>query len=412
MTALHTLPDISGHLAAAHDAYRRWLGDDYDLTALDCVLATAAAERLDGDPAWLLVVSGSGAAKTETISPLRAAGAVEVSHISGEAALLSGTSSRERAEHATGGLLRQIGERGLLVIKDVTSILSMNRDTRAAVLAALREIYDGHWTRYVGTDGGQTLSWRGRLVVIGAVTTAWDRAHQVISTMGDRFVLVRIDSGTNRLAAGRQALGNVGAEQAMRAELGDVVARLLASVDPSADVNLTDDEQDILLALADVVTRARTAVDRDRSGTPDFVHAFEMPTRFAKQLAQIARGCLALGMTRQRALDVAVRAAGDTMPPLRRLVLGDILEHPMSRTIDVAKRVRKPWQTINRVLQELHLLELLAAEYEPWGNGERELYSLAESVDEHSVRALTAGSFTRNVRRGWEPSSPEMSGGV
>ena len=107
---------------------------------------------------------------------------VIVSTISGEAALLSGTPAKRRAKNATGGLLRQVGASGTLVVKDFTSILSMNRDTRAMVLAALREIYDGYWTRNVGTDGGFTLTWRGRLIVIGAVTTAWDRAYEVVST--------------------------------------------------------------------------------------------------------------------------------------------------------------------------------------------------------------------------------------
>src|SRR5690606_9997833 len=391
---------ISGHLAAAHDAYRRWFGDDYDLTALDCVLAAAAAERLDGDPAWLLVVSGSGAAKTETITPLAAAGAVVVSSINGEAALLSGTSARERAQDATGGLLRRIGERGLLVIKDVTSILSMNRDTRATVLAALREIYDGHWTCHVGTDGGQTLSWRGRLVVIGAVTTVWDRHYQVVSTMGDRFVLVRIASDENRRAAGRQALRNVSREAAMRAEHADVVGRLLASVDPSTDVDLTDDEMDTLLDLADVVTRARTPVERDRSGAPLFAHALEMPTRFAKQLAQIARGGLALGMPRERAMDVAVRAAGDTMPPVRRDVLGAIVDHPMSRIADVARRANVPRSSVRRTLDDLHLLGFLDVEEDPTGAGDACLYSLAEGIDDQAVRTLVTAEADRRCQEG------------
>ena len=118
-----------------------------------------------------------------------------------------GPAKRDRSADATGGLLRKIGPHGLLVIKDFTSILSMNRDTRALVLAALREIYDGHWSRNVGTDGGQTLTWRGRVVVIGAVTTAWDSAYQVVSTMGDRFVLVRLSSGQHRRAAGKAGHG-------------------------------------------------------------------------------------------------------------------------------------------------------------------------------------------------------------
>jgi hypothetical protein len=60
-----------------------------------------------------------------------------------EAALLSGTSARERAKNATGGLLRQIGDFGILLAKDFTSVLSQNRDTAKQAMAALREVYDG-----------------------------------------------------------------------------------------------------------------------------------------------------------------------------------------------------------------------------------------------------------------------------
>ena len=138
-----------------------------------------AVEKFDDgcDPLWLLIISGSGNAKTETVQALDGVGAIVTSSITGEAALLSATPKRERAKDATGGLLRKIGDRGVLVIKDVTSILSMNSDARAKVLAALREIYDGRWYREVGAEGGRTLEWRGRLVVVGAVTTAWDTDH-------------------------------------------------------------------------------------------------------------------------------------------------------------------------------------------------------------------------------------------
>jgi hypothetical protein len=56
------------------------------------VLAAAAVERLDGDPLWLLVISGSGNAKTETLQALAGTGAVLTSSVASEGALLSGTS--------------------------------------------------------------------------------------------------------------------------------------------------------------------------------------------------------------------------------------------------------------------------------------------------------------------------------
>lgn len=391
-----TPSDIPGELRRVRDAYLRWFGPDYDTGALDCVLCAAAAERLSGDPPWLLIVGGSGAAKTETIMPLAGVGATIISTINGEAALLSGTSKKERHKAATGGLLRQVGDRGILVIKDFTSILSMNRDTRALVLAALREIYDGRWSRNVGTDGGMTMTWSGRLVIIGAVTTAWDSAHQVIATMGDRFVLVRLTSGADeRRAAGRQAMLNVGSEQAMREELADRVAKLLKGATTSVP-DLDDAAVAELLDVADVVTRCRTAVERDWQGNPAFAHALEMPTRFAKQLVGLVRGGISIGMSPAWAMQTALRSARDSMPPLRVRVLGDVARHKWSTTSDVVKRLQLPRTTVDRTLQELHLLELLQVDEVPYGDGRsRWIYALAPTTDADTVLRLT-----RNVTRG------------
>ncbi len=373
-------------LSAAHALFRRWLGSDYDLDVLDAVLAVAAVERLEGDPAWLLVVSGSGAAKTETVAPLAAAGAHVTSTISSEGALLSGTSQKERVKAATGGLLRKIGESGVLVIKDVTSILSMNRDSRASVLAALREVYDGKWERNLGSDGGQSLTWLGRLVVIGAVTTAWDRAHQVIASMGDRFLLIRMDSTRGRLTSGRQAIGNTGGEVEMRTELGDTVAGVLAGVDAEASFVLSEAEAERILALANVVTLARTGVEHDYRGDVIDAHAPEMPTRFAKQLTQVMRGGLALGMDRDHIGRIVTRIAADSIPPLRLAVLLDLMRHDEATTTDVRKRIDKPRATVDRTLQALHMLGLVTVSEEEMGERTVWRYSLAQAVDVEALR--------------------------
>ncbi len=377
-------------LDEAHQVFRGWLGEDYDLDALDVVLAAAAVERLDGDPLWLLLISGSGNAKTETVQALSHE-AIITSTVSSVGALLSATPKKEHTSGATGGLLRKIGNRGVLVIKDVTSILSMGREQRAEVLAALREVYDGSWHRNVGTDGGRTLSWSGRIVCIGAVTTAWDKAHSVIAAMGDRFVLLRMDSTKGRRAAGRQAIGNTGAEEAMRAELADVAAGVLAGMATEVEP-VTEAESERLLDAADLVTLARTAVEYDYRGDVIDAHAPEMPTRFAKQLAQVVRGAVALGVSRERALHLAIRCARDSMPPLRLQILDDLAEHPNSTTNDVRKRLQLPRNTVDRQLQALHLLGVLVCdEDETYGrDGKRVrtrwLYSIAEGIDPDAIR--------------------------
>ncbi len=386
--------DISAHFASTHAAFEKWLGASYDLQVLDAVLAATAAVEFPGDPPWLLLVGGSGAAKTETLNPLSGAGAVVVSTITGEAALLSGTPKKERAADANGGLLRKVGPSGLLAIKDVTSILSMNRDTRSQVLAALREIYDGHWNCDVGSEGGRRLEWKGRLVIVGAVTTAWDQAHAVITSMGDRFVLIRVDSSENRREAGLQALRNVDREPEIRAELADHVGRLIKAGVGRAD-DLLETEMLAVLDRADLVTRARTGVERDYAGNVICAHAPEMPTRFAKQLAQLMRGGLAISMNPADAFEMTLRCAADSVPPLRLAILGDVAAHPLSATSAVGQRLQLPRRTVDRVLQELHLLGLLRIDELPRGDSVRWLYSLDGSVDREVLRSLT--EVRRNV---------------
>lgn len=58
--------------------------------------------------AWALVFG-------PPVQCLQAAGALATSTITSDAALLSGTSRKEVAKDATGGLLRRIGDRGVLV---------------------------------------------------------------------------------------------------------------------------------------------------------------------------------------------------------------------------------------------------------------------------------------------------------
>jgi hypothetical protein len=53
-------------LLAVHKVFQKWLGEKYDIATINAVLAAAAAEQLLGDPAWLMIISGPGNAKTET----------------------------------------------------------------------------------------------------------------------------------------------------------------------------------------------------------------------------------------------------------------------------------------------------------------------------------------------------------
>ncbi|WP_425308243.1 hypothetical protein AADG42_05620 [Ammonicoccus fulvus] len=306
---------------------------------------------------------------------------------------MSATAKQDQAEDATGGLLRRIGS-GTLVVKDFTSILSMSRETRGQVLGALREVFDGSWTREVGVDGGRSLEWSGRITVVGAVTTAWDTHHSVVAAMGDRFLLCRVDSHAGRRAAGRQAISNTGREQAMHAELGEAVATVLAGMDTTAP-ELTDAEAEQLLAAADLVTLARTAVERDRNGNVTDAHAPEAPTRFGKMLGQVVRGGVAIGLERGDAMRLAIRCARDSVPPMRLAILDDVAAHPGASTADVRRRLQKPRASVDRELQALTMLGVLICdETEIMHAGRPAIrwhYTIAEHVDPAAIRPRGTG---------------------
>jgi DNA-binding transcriptional ArsR family regulator len=132
-----------------------------------------------------------------------------------------------------------------------------------------------------------------------------------------------------------------------------------------------------------------------------------MPTRFAKQLSQIVRGCVAVGMSRKRALALAIRCARDSIPPLRLEILLDVAKHPDSRPGDVRERINKPWRTTKREMEALNMLGLLRCEGEKSGGydtDEKERtvwrYRLADGFDRATLLA-TASADEPPTRPGW-----------
>ena len=199
-----------------------------DHTPVLAVLGTIAANYLPGDPVWLALIAPPSSAKTEILNATAGLPHVVRAATVTPAGLLSGTPKKQQAKGAKGGLLQQIGDFGILAFKDFGSILSMHPEAKAETLAALREVYDGSWTRHLGSDGGRTLHWEGKVGLITAATGVIDSHYAVIGAMGDRFLFCRL-APTQGRAQFNRALDHVGdATKRMRAELAEAVARLFA----------------------------------------------------------------------------------------------------------------------------------------------------------------------------------------
>ena len=369
-------PSTPRTLADVEATFMHWIRDADPVPTRATLAAYVANQKLGGDPVWLMLVGGSGVGKTERIGPLGAMPDVVLeSSITGPAALLSGTGKKERAKDATGGVLRKLpAGGGVLLLKDFTSIIDMHRDSRAEVLAALREIYDGRWDRSVGAEGGRTLTWTGHLGLIAGCTTAIDSAHSVMSVMGTRFMLVRLQG--DRDIAG-SAFDHVGEERTMREALRAAVRGLLDHL-PGAPYDKAEIREPIL-ALAKLVALARSPVDRDSQGEIRLVLDAEAPTRIVKMLAQFWRACGLLGLAKTAAWELVARVGFDSIPKLRRSILDCLTTAAVPpNTTQIAEAVDHPSRTTRRALEDLAAHRVIARL--PGGEGKADRWTLTEQV--------------------------------
>jgi hypothetical protein len=137
-----------------------------------------------------------------------------------------------------------------------------------------------------------------------------------------------------------------------------------------------------------------------------------MPTRFMKQMVQLVRGAVAIGMDRRCALRLAIRCARDSMPPLRLAIVEDLTEHPASTPTEVRRRLDKPRATIDRQLQSLHILGVAALDETEREDGKTTWrYSIADGINPNALSSPEMSppqKGTQTVTRFVSPSPQEL----
>jgi Bifunctional DNA primase/polymerase, N-terminal len=351
--------------------FRRWLLFN-DTTPILAVLGAVAGNYLPGDPVWLGIIGPPSSAKTEILNSTSMLPDLVQAATLTPAGLLSGTPRKQRAAGARGGLLQQLGAFGILAIKDFSSILSMHPETKAELLAALREIYDGAWTRHIGTDGGRTLSWKGKLGVVFAGTGIIDSYHAVIGSMGDRFLLTRLAPAPGKTQFVRATAHKGAAVKQMREELAQAVAQLFASRRAEPTPISTEEIDDIGNTIA-LVVRLRGAVERDRRTRElEAVYGAEGTGRIGLALERLLAGLDTLGVCREIALAIVKDVAMDSAPPLRRAAYECVDRCRSIETSKVATTLGLPTNSTRRILEDLAAYGLI--ERQPQGPGKADIW--------------------------------------
>lgn len=324
-----------------------------DLGALHVVLATVAANRMPGEPVWLLVIGPPSSAKTETVETLVDLPEVFTLSTTTKAGLLSGST----AHGGTGGVLVEGGDRFVLVIKDFTTLCSEHATTRNEVLAIFRELFDGRVERAVGTGGGRVLKWRGHAGCVACSTEAVDTVD--MANFGERWLRYRLpkSSDDDRLLTGVVALDNLGLQRQQRARRTEAATGFFTDLAvPDSPPGLPTEEADRLIELADLGTRCRSPVVWGGGHGDEIVQvpAAEEVPRLVAELGQLSAGLSVIGVGDTERWRLLTKCALDGMATVRRSVLDVLLATAVDlATATVAARCKLPPSTVRHQLQEL-----------------------------------------------------------
>ena len=294
------------------------------------VLGTLAGNMMKGNPIWMMLVGSPSSGRTLVLETLEH---IEGIHIIGAikspSSLISGVSKKDVVKGATGGILRSIGDHGMMVMKDFTSMLSMPREAMAESIGALREIYDGRYSRPLGADGGRVLEWTGKVGFIGACTPELDRHSKAIGDLGERWVYYRYvsDDGED-YGKTMKALANRNPKAMMeelRSRVGSFIGTLNAEWNSQGGMDsreLTQREASKVYALAAIVTSVRSGAPRDW-GTRE-INGFavkEGSARVGTVLGQLYLGLEAIGLAEGERWRIVQKVAMDSAPQLRMAVV-------------------------------------------------------------------------------------------
>jgi hypothetical protein len=197
------------------------------------------------------------------------------------------------------------------------------------------------------------LNWEGKLGLIAGVTTVVYSHHAVMDSLGSRFAFYRVDVD-ERDAQGLRALNHRAGARAMRTELRDAVTGFFAGLELPETDTLSDSDKQRLVTLADLVTMARSPVERDRVNRDiELIPDPEAPARFALMLAALLEGLRVIGLDDKHAWKLVSKTAFDSMPAQRRRVLELLAETDGKATRDVALALGLPTTTARRTLEDL-----------------------------------------------------------
>lgn len=314
------------------------------------------ANKLSRKAVWAIIIAPSGGGKTEFLNALHDLEDVREVSLLTPNTFLSGMPGRSDAS-----LLPQLTGK-VMVFKDWTSLLSMQKEAKAEIFSQLREIWDGRMVKNFGN--GRVASWEGKVSLLAASTQAVDQNQQMFTHLGERFINYR-PKMPNKKEVAMRSLNNDPEQEKMNIEIRNATYAFVKGLNLDEQKTIPDLPQEIkvkLVDLANFAAMARSGIIRDFGIKKEviFVPDTEMPTRIIQQLNTLGGGLAMVngGKFDEKDMDILYKCALDSIPQTNKMVIQEMAKADGQTTAEIATALGYPTEPIRIYLENLAMLRV------------------------------------------------------
>ncbi len=307
------------NLSKLEKIFAKHLSLEVEPDFLRIVLATVIANKLDTTPVWLMIIAAAGTGKSEILSSLGMHPSVHTISILTPATLVS-FSDRFKKEggkktKVDDSLMSKLNNK-TLILKDASTITTINPHTKSTIFGQLRDAFDGSLTRSTGM-GEKTI--KAKFGLIMGATSAVEHSYTLDRILGERFLNYRpiLDWSDGNVCEKIKSHSSNYAE--MKQELAETVYEFFETAgEPEATFYHPEIEKISLM-----LSTLRTDIIRDRFTKQICFPSdqTEMPTRIYKQLSALFTSLLHITHSEKLSMHIVRRVAKDSIPYIRLRIL-------------------------------------------------------------------------------------------
>ena len=337
-----------------------------DITPIKVVLAVVLANRIHSDMVWLFLVAPPSSGKSEILNALALCEEIYNLGTLTSKTLVSGFNNGGQDPSLLPKLNGKVG-----LLKDFTSVLSLNPNERQEIFSQLREAYDKRIHKEFGNSVSRNYVGI-RFGLIAAVTPRIEAQGVIQSTLGERFLRYYIptipedltkDSEAAIMGILEKSMSQVGYELEKRRSVQDATANFLRN-HKMQEVSCGEEIRLALKYLSRYVANMRGIVERDFHGNMMYNPSYEGGARLSKQLLAMAIALASLEGRKEVSMDdynVVCQIADSSCPDRIRSIVKVFVKngHKPLTAIEVAKFVRMEEREVRLIVRDLDLLDIM-----------------------------------------------------